>query len=149
MVDINEFHALYGDDAVEYLQSIISKNNLTDEFQRVLNNQTELFNFAIKYGLYPIVHYLYIHKGVHYDLNTITNYVQCLTSDNNENLISAESNGIHNKLHIVKLDQYTENRNACINFLLTMRKYSTCTTKNKHFLYRFNPKYRQTIIISM
>lgn len=144
--NIDEFRTIYGDEMVEYLQMKICEDGLVEEFEKVKKDPRLLLTFGIKYGFYSIVEYWYVYKGIAYDLNTITNYIQCITSDTNDNFVQAESSGgVRTGITLMKMDKYMEARNLCINFLLSLKKYSTCTSKNRNHVYRFNPKYHKVL----
>lgn len=139
---INEFKEIYGEDMVNEIKMFIEENKLVDEFHIALQNNQELLNFGVKYGIYALVEFLYTRKNTAFNLNTIMDYVNCIASDTSGGVAAvSSSNTVNTRVNICKLDKYTEARNKCINFLLSMKIYSQYTFSNKQYIYRMNPKY--------
>ena len=137
---INEFINLNGISSYDYLDEFIKENDLTTEFNNIYPNTTKLFEFAVKYGLCDLVVFLYEHKNVTYNMNTITNYCKSIEGGANNSLDSnniplVHSNGSKSGMTIMVEDKYSIGRNKCIKYLLDMKKRSKMHSMNKNFYY--------------
>ncbi|AYV82147.1 MAG: hypothetical protein Homavirus11_3 [Homavirus sp.] len=148
MDSILNFNKIYGDQMCDNLFTYMLDNNIYDEFFDSYNNYNKLFKFGLRYGIFEIIEYLYVHKGVSYDTSMFNEFYMNLSScdEVDPNKVAIEGSGIHTGLHISKMDKYTKNRNQCINYLLKLRKYSVYKYVNKKHIYTFNKKYISMVI---
>lgn len=134
----------------EELFDDLDKNNL--KIENILElNLPDLFEFSLNNGLVNLVEYLYVIEGIGYELNT-------LLSKNKLNINSDEKNNLNNNTNLLKITEiydagaksgltleYLDNKDnkiqKCIKKLVSLRKYSIMTSKDKKFYYKFNPKY--------
>jgi hypothetical protein len=121
------------------------ENGLYEEFYGAVGNTDELFRFAVKYELFEMVEFLYVHKTVPYNIDIFDEFYTTIVSEVNSDKVAVETTGCHTSLQISKIDKYTKNRNMCINYLLNLRKYSIYKYADNKHVYKFNSKYISSI----
>jgi hypothetical protein len=147
-IDIDEFIKLYGQTKYDQLYEYITENNLGEEFIKyiVTGDKTGLLRFGIKYGIFDIIEFLYVHKNVSYDINFLTEFNKVIESETDANGAELRAEGISCGIHVETMDRFTHNRNSCINWLLEAKKYSRLTTIGKKQIYILNNKYKSKFI---
>lgn len=140
MTLISEFINIKGMDIYNKTKEFIEENNLGEKFSKMEYDVNNLFEFAIDYGLYDIVTFLYENKKISFNLNLIKKY-HTVIEVNEDNIIKipiisdySGNKGIRLKIE----DKFSLKRNECINYLIEMRKRSKLYSKNGNFFYKFN-----------
>lgn len=145
---IEEFSSIFGEQITEDILKFIVEHNLTNEFFNISGNPHLLLKFGVRYGILEIVKFLYIHKNLSYDLNTLLDYNPNFRSadDSGGMATSIETGSGNQGLKLQVWDKYYEGRQACIKFLVDLKKYSMYTPRGKQHIYTFNRKYKSHVL---
>jgi hypothetical protein len=142
---IENFTKIYGKRCTDGIYSYMIENDILNEFEKIIDKPTELFNFAVRYGIIEIVRYLYEQQNIEYDHDLILGFNTTLKSDvsTNQSTINqpVTTGSSNDSLKLQIIDKFSRNRNICIKYLIDMKRYSSHRCNNKRFYYRFNPKY--------
>ncbi len=139
---VDSFIAFYGPEKAQNIMEYMKENSIFDEFELCKKNTSQLFFFAIKYGILDIVKFLYEELNIEYDHDILFGFD--MTLDSSKMLSTALETGVESgssgntKLNLTTWDQFSRNRNICINYLIDMKKRSKMRSKNKRFYYKFN-----------
>lgn len=101
------------------------------------NDNDELFTLAYKFGILPLLRYLYEYCGIMYNYNLLMNTACTLSSEENENYASVSSNGLNSSLNIIFGGKNQYGVMHCYKYLQYIKKYSKYKSKNKQFYYTY------------
>jgi hypothetical protein len=147
MFDINHFSNYY---SVDELMEELKKNNI--ELEELLKlDIKDIFDISIKKGILDLVEYLYVWYDVEYELCELLNITNINIngdiSESNSTTVLYDS-GAKSGLKLEYFNKESYNVQKSIQKLTSLRKYSSMTTNNKKFYYKFKPKYRETYWIN-
>lgn len=131
---VNEYIALKTKHYISNLE-VLERNQLANS-----KDYNELFTLAYKFGILPIVCYLYQYEKITYNYNLLSSTACTLSSETNGIMIPAESNGSKSSLNIVFGGKNQYGIAHCLKYLQYMKKYSKYISKNKQFYYTYNGK---------
>lgn len=137
---VEKFIDHYGEECYLNIKSFLEENSLTEELQNKVENRGSLFEFAVHYGIYDLVTYLYEIEKIPFRLNITPAYYY-----GKEEKASGDTPGVYEydgkKLQlnrIIATDKYIAGRNRCMDYLLSRRKYSKMIYRNRGFYYIYN-----------
>ena len=137
----DRFREFYGHDVVDQIYTYLVENEIIDEFNNVKGNNDDLFGFAVRYGIFDIVKFLYERANIEYDHGLILGFDTTLKSTPSSDTSNMTTGSSNDKVNVEVWDKFTRNRNICVNYLIRMKRYSKQRVSNKTFYYRFNSKY--------
>lgn len=141
---INDFKVVFPNyqDVFDKMCYILDINEPTDpKLQKLLNNENELFEFALKNGLLEIVIFLYEYRNISYD-DKLLNYHM---TDGPESRAVGQIHQVvlsNDNIKVSERDSgsYGAYFNPCISYLVRMRKFSKRRfEKGKGSVYQLNP----------
>jgi hypothetical protein len=138
MLDLEDYSNYY---SIEKLYDDIFQKSINIEEIIILDYKT-LFNLAIENGFGDVAEYLFVHKGVEFEVN---NFAKDISISSNksilENEVRVETGSINEGLDIHYLNDYDYKKKVVVERLLELRKYCTLRNRNCKFYYKFNKKY--------
>lgn len=129
----------------------LATHGLGGELDRILTTTkgealcSELFAFGVRYGVLPIVKFLYEEVNYPFDVALLTGFVPVAPAPHQDGphgpLVATVSDGgaggEPGTLKFSVEDRYSRGRNECIEYLTQMKKYSQYFSKDRRFWYRY------------
>jgi len=143
----SEFSTVFNEQTIQSIVNFIHEHGLVDKYLDVSEDPNKLFDFGMEYGLIEIIVYCYCIKKCSVDIHgIIQKYTGKVDShnDNNDNCIlvdSSSNTGLGGLKGQVVWDRFSYRRQACLNYLHRMIKFSKCSKHGQKFMYTIVDKY--------
>ena len=98
-------------------------------------NKNKLLNFSFNYGLYDLFQYLYEHEKALFNPAMISNYNIRMKSDSSVGVAATSGLTGNDLCKADVLDIFTPNRQKCVRYFQSMKKYSRYTQIFGKFMY--------------
>ncbi len=147
MFDLNHYSIYY---SLDNLYDELRKQNIDiDQIKRLDNNK--IFKLAVEYGFIDVAEYLFVHHGIEFEINDLTKGLQTTIKSHSICMNAFETpvtgNGANDGLTLRFMNLTDYRKNAVIDKLLYLRKYSILYSRNCKFWYKFNKKFIKAVYV--